>query len=291
MKVVYKVISWVLGVVLTIGLAVGGFALFVNAKYGINMFSVVKSLGKLGGEVDLEVIAPNRPTDADKQSTQTTVNGAIAGMISYNSETDKYTLNTSVSGAMENDLKLSGKQVCVLLNLMLDTSSESMVANIGGTEIDLKEYDFQIVQVDFSEITTNSVNFNIVMSVSLQKLKDKMNSFPTNMFKDKVPDALYISSTLKITKLENAFNYEVSSVSLALNNMTGKEVENVFKLVNIVAKIGELDNFNKSLGEGFVNAMIGNSSASGFGYSLTSVGATDYDFEQIGDVIYYVIKA
>ena len=291
MKLFYRLISWILGVVLTVALAVGGFALFVNAKYGINMFGVLKSLGKLGGEVDLEIIAPNRPTDTDKQSTQTTVNGVFANMITYDSETEKYTLNTSVSGTMENDLKLSGKQACVILNLMLDSSSEAMVANIGGQEIDLKEYDFQIVQVDFSGLTTNEVNFNIVMSVSLQKLKDKMNSFPTNMFKDKVPNALYISSTLKITKLTGAFNYEVSSVSLAINNMTGGEVEDLFKLVNIVANIGELETFNKALGEGFVNALIGNSTVSGFGYSLTSVGATDYDFEQVGDVIYYVIKA
>ena len=36
--------------------------------------------------------------------------------------------------------------------------------------------------------------------------------------------------------------------------------------------------------------MIGNSETNGFAYSLRDFGATDFDFEKIGDKIYFVIK-
>ena len=46
-----KLIMSLIGFVVTIVLVVGGTILFVNAKYGINMIDVAKSLKKLGYHV------------------------------------------------------------------------------------------------------------------------------------------------------------------------------------------------------------------------------------------------
>ena len=51
-----------------------------------------------------------------------------------------------------------------------------------------------------------------------------------------------------------------------------------------------VEDLNNSLGGSFANAMIGNSETNGFAYSLRDFGATDFDFEKIGDKIYFVIK-
>ena len=129
------------------------------------------------------------------------------------------------------------------------------------------------------------------MSVSLLKIKEKMNSFPLNLLKGKVPDTLYINSTVKITKNAGAFNYEVTHESLALNKMTGKEVENLFNLINIVAKVGDIGDFNLSIGKSFVDVLIGNSEVSGLAYSLRSVGATDFEFALQDEIVYFIINA
>lgn len=290
MKLLLKPFMWLFSVIITLVVVFGAGILIINAKYNINTFDVIKSLDKLSAQVDVAIIAPNAISNDDYADTKNVVNLSVADLILYDSDTETYSINTSISSTMSSDIKLSGKQVCVLLNLMLNSNEDGIKANIGGSDVDLKDYDFKVVQVDFSELDENFVNFNVVMSVSLEKLKAKMNGFPLNIFKSKVPNTLYISSTLKIEKKTGEFNYETTHVSLALNNMTGKEVENLFKLINIVVKIGEISDFNQTLGSSFVNALIGNSEQSGFAYSLTSAGATDFAFENDSETIKFVIK-
>ena len=285
-----KLLKALISVILTIVVIAGGFILFVNAKYGINMFDVIKSLDKLSATVDVETLAPNAIQESDYATTKTELNAQLGDLILFDSETATYSINTSLSSSLTEDMKLTGKNACVLLNLMLDSNEEGIKANIGGQEVDLKEYDFKIVQVDFTELDENFVNFNVIMSVSLTKLKDKMGDFPLSIFKNKVPNTLYISSTLKVEKKTGTFNYESTHVSLALNNMTGKEVENLSKLINIVAKIGDISTFNLSIGSSFVNALIGNEENSGFAYSLKSAGAVDFAFEQESETVYFVVK-
>ena len=285
-----KILKALLSVVITLVVIVGGFMLYVNARYGINVVSVIKSLDKLSANVDVATIAPNAVTDADYATTKTQLNSSLDNLILFDSETATYSINTSLSATLTGDMKLTGKNACVLLNLMLNSNDEGISATIGGKEVNLKEYDFKVVQVDFAELDGNFVNFNVTMSVSLTKIKDKMTGFVLSLLKNKVPNKLYISSTLKVEKKTGTFSYENTHVSLALNNMTGKEVENLAKLVNIVAKIGSVDQFNLTLGSSFVNALIGNAETPGFAYSLTSAGATDFAFEKQGDVVYFVIK-
>lgn len=282
--------KFIFGIVLTIVLLAGGTVLYINARYDINIFTVGKSLDKLSENVDIAVLAPKAPKDEDLPVTKNVVNASIDGLITYNTETDKYSINNSISSNISQDLKLIDTQVCVLLNWMLDSQEEEMKANIGGKDVNLKDYDFKLVQIAFTSGEAGAINFNFVMSLSLTKIKDKMNAFPFSFFKSKVPDTLYISSIVAVKKLEGTFKYSVESVSLALNNMTGEEVEKLFKLVNIFAKVGDIADFNLNLGQSFVNAIIGNEDASGLTYSLKSAGATDFDFEIIGETIYYVIK-
>ena len=285
-----KLIMSLIGFVVTIVLVVGGTILFVNAKYGINMIDVAKSLKKLG-TYDVATIVPKAPEEADYPVAMSTINSSLAGLISYNSEEDKYTFNTELSGTMSEDMRLTDKQVCILLNWMIDSQEDGLKVNIGGSDVNLKDYDFKLAQVALTAAEGNAVNFNIVMSLSLKPLKDKMGSFPFNFLKGKVPDMLYISSTVKVTKTEGTFAYNVESVSLALNDMSGEEVEKLFKLANIFMKIGEVSNFNLSLGEGFVNALIGKSEEiKGFAYSMKGAGAVDFEFDTTGAEVYFVVK-
>ena len=292
MKILFSILKWVIGIVLSIAVTVGIFSIVVYAKYNINVFDIVKSLARLNEEVDIAVIAPKAATSADENSLVSKINGSIDGLIVYNEEQSVYELSTSVSSSMSQDIRLTGPETCSLLNILLNSSPVSMVVNIGGKEVDLKEYGFKVVQVDYDVKTENTTEFNIVMSIDLTKIKESLSSFPKNLIRDRLPNTLYISSTVLITKNEGTFNYDVAHVSLAVNNISGEEVENIVKVINIVAQVGGIDDFNKNLGSSFVNALIGNSQTAGFAYSLKgSGGAVDFAFEKVGDVTYYIIKA
>lgn len=284
-----KLLKWLISSIMIVILIVGGTILLINAKYGINVFDVAKSLGKIGQMPEISQVAPKAPTDADNTSAMNTINASIDGLIVYNSETQKYSLNNSVSSTMSSDIKLTGAQTCSLLNWVLD-GQENMIANIGGRDVNLKEYEFTIVQIDFAEGEDGATNFNVVMSINLTKIKEKMTGLVLGWLKGKVPDKLYVLSTVAVTKNAGTFNYSVENVSLALNNMTGKEVEQAIKLLDIVVKSGNLTDFNKNLGKSFVDALIGNESVSGLTYSLKSVGVNDFAFEKVGETVYYVIK-
>ena len=284
-----KLLKWIISSILTLVFIVGGCILFINAKYGINVLSVAKSLGKLAEMPDISTVAPHAPVDADNEATMNAVNASIPGLVVYNSETHQYSLNTSISSTMDSDIKLTGAQTCVLLNWVL-SSQETMPANIGGQEVNLKDYEFTVHQIDYAEGEEGAINFNVVMSISLTKIKDKMTGLVLGWLKGKVPDRLYVSSTVAVKKGESAFAYTVENVSLALNNMSGKEVEQAIKLLDIVVKSGSLTDFNKNLGKSFVDALIGNEDTPGLTYSLKSAGVNDFAFEKVGDVMYYVMK-
>ena len=87
-----KILKALLSVVITLVVIVGGFMLYVNARYGINVVSVIKSLDKLSANVDVATIAPNAITDADYATTKTQLNSSLDNLILFNSETATYSI-------------------------------------------------------------------------------------------------------------------------------------------------------------------------------------------------------
>ena len=148
-----KLLKALISVILTIVVIAGGFILFVNAKYGINMFDVIKSLDKLSATVDVETLATNAIQESDYATTKTELNAQLGDLILFDSETATYSINTSLSSSLTEDMKLTGKNACVLLNLMLDSNEEGIKANNGGQEVDLKEYDKTQIDRPFDYIS------------------------------------------------------------------------------------------------------------------------------------------
>ena len=143
-----KLFKWILGIVMSIVIGVGAMILIVNAKYGINIVDVYRSLGRLGQNVSVTEIAPNAPKNEDYNKAMTDLNASLDGIVTYNAETQKYTISSSISGTMSDDIKLTGQEACVLINWLLDSQEEALVANIGGSDVNLKDYDFKLVSID-----------------------------------------------------------------------------------------------------------------------------------------------
>lgn len=291
MKLIGKIIGSIVGMVFFLALMLGVFVLVVNAKYKINLFEVVGSLKKLSTDVDVAVIAPKAPTNSDYKSAMQSANKAVADIIVYDDVNDKYSLNDTAKTGMVADLKLTDVETCVLVNLMMDNGDAGVKINAGDSEVNLKDYDFKLVQIALSNVVEGSADVNVVVSVDLTKLKNDMTKFPLSLIKNKVPQKLYVSSTITVTKGTAPFEYTVTSKGLALNNMSGKEVSQLFDAVNLVAKIGSADKFNEALGKSFIDALIGNeNNPNGFAYSLKAIGASDFDFDTDGTNNYYVVR-
>lgn len=118
------------------------------------------------------------------------------------------------------------------------------------------------------------------------------NEFFSNEFnRKKIPDYLYISSTSTVKKGENAFEYEILSKNIEINNLSSDDTKSFLNTLNLVFKFGTSDDFNLMIASPFVNALIGNEENNGFAYSLKGLDVKDYDFVVVDEINYYVLKA
>jgi hypothetical protein len=290
---IVRIISWLFSVILITTLIVGGIAYFIYARYQINIFDVIASLSALNKEVSEEEMIPNKYSDDDMKSVMTKVNtGVGSDVIIYDETTKSYSIasSTSIPKKIFTTISLNDKEVGALLNLLISTHSDTS-ASVGGSSINIKDYDLKLGQVKIDNIDSNITTINYVISISLNKVKEKMTSFPLNLLKGKVPSKLYLSSTIKITKGTTPFEYKVSSVNLSLNKVKQDTINDIFTLINKFVNIGSVDDVNLNIGTSLTNAIIGNSDNEGFAYALKDAGAVDFDFKNVDSVNYYMIKA
>lgn len=291
MSIVLKVLLRIILVVIVIAaLAVGAVWGFCYFKFKVNVFSVVGSLNQLNKNVEIADVAPKAVKESDMEDAMNAANASIPNLITKDAE-GNYTINDNALPLMVNNMVLTDKEVCSIINTLIKNGT-ALNINVSGSNIDLKEYKFTLIQFDFNSLDTenNTVKFNAVASINLDKIKEKMSSFPLSIFKSRVPQTLYISNTVTIKKLDEAFTYEVEADSITANNLPQNKVEEIFTLINGFTKIGTASEFSKIIGQNLANAFIGNSSNEGFAYKLKDAGATDFNFEKDGDNINFVIK-
>lgn len=278
-------------VVIVLALVIGGIWGFVYIKFKVNAFSVLGSIDALNKPVETSAVAPNAMNyETDMASAQTAANASIHNLITKDGE-GNYAINDTALPIMLADMTLSDKEMCAILTTLYKTRADKPM-KIG--DIDLKEYDPQLVQFCFSDLdTTNkTTKFNAVMSLTLTNLKDKMTSFPLSILKNRVPEKIYVSSTVTITKGTNAWEYTVTSESLTLNTLSQEKVSELLTLANNFVSLGTIEELNQKIGETLVNVVIGNATNEGFAHTLhqAPASATDYDFVQSGDIVKLVIK-
>ena len=114
-----------------------------------------------------------------------------------------------------------------------------MTLDVSGNKLKI---DF--IQLKFLEIREKEVDINIVVKVDVRELKQKMNSFPTNIVAKRIPDYLYISSTSTIKKGENAFEYEVLSKDIEINNLNSQDTKSFLNTLNLVFNFVVVDDIN-----------------------------------------------
>ena len=291
MNIILKIFFRIILVLLLLAVLAVGFVWgFVYFKCKVNIFSVLSSVGQLNNAVEVSTIAPKQITSADTESAVEIANSSVVGLFTKDAGDENYHLNDSALPVMLSDIQFSDKQVCAIMNILMNGSD--LEINFGDTTINLKEYDFELLQIAFSDLNTdeNSVKFNVVASISLTKFTQQMTSFTLSPVKSRVPEKVYLSSTVIVTKNSGAFNYSVESESLVVNTLAKDKVDEIFTLLDAFLKTGTSDQLNKTIGENFINALIGNSENTGFAYTLSEIGASDFAFVNVSDEIKFVIQ-
>lgn len=284
---IVRFIIWLFSIIITLALILGIGCLIVKQKYGVDVFSTISQIKTLNQKVD-ESKYDSKFSDNDMKDAQIAVNAKMEGLISYTEE-DGYKIKEEgigVESQISADLLLSDKQLGAIINNLINQNEEGMTLDVSGNKLQI-----YFIQLKFLEVRENEADINIVVKVDVRELKQKMNSFPTNIVAKRIPDYLYISSTSTIKKGENAFEYEVLSKDIEINNLNSQDTKSFLNTLNLVFKFGTSDDFNLMIAKPFVNALIGNSENNGFAYSLRGLGVKDYDFVVVDDINYYVLKA
>ena len=284
-----RILIWAVSSILSIVAILGAICGFLYIKYEINVFEVANQIKILNEDVDLDKLTPNAYSISDMESAKLVTDAGLGGLISYTEQNGYEITPDEVSGNMSAELRFTDKQIGAIIDNLIANETEIMIQI--GSEVNLKDYGFKIVQVQFSNITETTADFNVVVKIDLTKLKqDNMNDFPLNWIRKGVPESLYFSATTTITKGTNAFEYTTEGKSLVINNLSSEETDSILSTINTFLKIGTAKEFSKIIGDTFVNVLIGNESSSGLAYSLKDAGAIDFSFETDGTNNYFVIE-
>mgnify|MGYP004649861885 CR=1 FL=1 len=284
---ILRFLIWIFSIVFTLALVLGVGCLIAKYKYGVDVFSTISQIKTLNETVD-ETKYDAKFSDSDMQEAQVVVNAKMEGLISY-SEEDGYKVQEDgigIESRISADLYITDKQLGAIINTLINQNEEGMTLDVSGNKLQI-----YFIQLKFLEVRENEADINIVVKVDVRELKQKMNSFPTNIISKRIPDYLYISSTSTIKKGENAFEYEVLSKDIEINNLNSENTKSFLNTLNLVFKFGTSDDFNLMIAKPFVNALIGNPENNGFAYSLRGLGVKDYDFATVDNINYYVLKA
>lgn len=289
MKALKSLIISLISLVAFVAVAVIGGYIFVRSKYGIDLFRTVQQLKTINTTVDESTLFTNAISSDDYVTLQTSINSSLAdNFIKYqeNEGFNGYKTNYSALGAWMEDLiqvKFSEKQIGFLSQIIFYEQTG------GKLQINEKELETTIIQVDFSNITSTKTDFNIVIKVDLTPLTSDMTDFPYSLIKKYIPKSLYFSSTITIEKTDAEMGYSIAHKELKINNLSADDTTDLFHTLDTVLKIGTAEDLNTQIGTIATNALIGNATNKGFAYSLKGIFNT-FTFETITDIDYFVLK-
>ncbi len=273
-SIIGALISFVVGIILLVAIIAVSLFAFVKIKFDVNLLDVISQVKTLTEEVNASETYTKMFANEDLESVKISLNTSFNSDVVTNTEADGYKISEDITSNLTGTLQLTDKQVASLISMVLKNQDEVASVKIGETNLNI-----ELVQVEFSNLVENySVDYNVVVKVSLKSLKDNMKGFPFNLIKNYIPEDVYISSTVNIKKGTEPFAYTYESKSLEINNLKTEDVNSLLTTVNKFVDFGDAAKLNNMIAGSFADAMLGNEEVNGFVYSLKDAGATDFNF-------------
>lgn len=291
MKAVKGIVITLIVIVALAGVTVIGGYIYVRSAYKIDLFNTAGQLKTLSQKPDENTLCPNAFTINDLADFKKEMDKNVKDFISYEEGKgyEGYTVNippTAPPTSFDNDIVISSKQAGALAQTVFFGQTG------GKIKIGEKELSVRLVQTDFKNVSADgtAADFNVVAKVDLTPLKDGMKGFPLGLFKKYVPDELYVSSTVGVTRTDEFMSYTVTHKELTLNNLSAEDTADLFHTLDAVLKIGSAENLNMQIGSTAVNALIGNAEHVGFAYSMKYFSKTSFRFaveDNVSSLIVY----
>ena len=289
-SILFKLITWLLGLAVSVVLFFAGAYVFLKVKYDVDFFATVKQVKVLTETPDESVLVTNPFADENMQSAMVTINASVPNLVKYSTETGYDISGDDVTATeMSQTIRLADVECGAVLNSMIAKNAENNKIKIGSAELP-----FQFVELDFSDlnVTEKTVSFTSILKLDARNLKESMSSFPASLFKKYIPDYFFVSTTTTVTKTETAFEYTVSNAKVKINNLTTEETMSLLETLNKLLSFGNPETLANSFAEPMVNALIGTSETNGFVYVLkNSFSASDWAFVLDGEKIYFEVYA
>ena len=153
MKLIKKLITFLITIVAIVAVAVIGGYVYVRVNYGIDLFNTVSQLKVLSEKVDESKLCPEAFDKVnDMKDVQEMVNKSVENMIEYSEE--NYVVNLeNLPEDMKAIIKLSDKQVGALAN-QVSCQQTGGVISVGNKSInyELKQIDFSNKKIYINEI-------------------------------------------------------------------------------------------------------------------------------------------
>lgn len=274
MSAIKKLIISVIVIIAIVAVALIGVYIAARVKLGVDLFRTIGQLKTLSQPVNEQEAFPAAYKSQDLADFKSQTESQLGNVVLYEEGKgyEGYTVDftaLAVSGATAKPVILSEQQAGALAEIVFyqQTGGKLTIAD--------KEISVCVLQIAFTEIDaeTGDADLNVTVKLDLTPFKNDMEGFPFNMLKGVVPDALYVTSVVRIEKGEG-LAYTVTPKYLTINNLSGDDTSDFFHTLDVVLKIGSAEDLNAKIGTTAANALIGTEQNPGFVYALKSVSGS-----------------
>ena len=274
MSAIKKLIISLIVIIAIVAVALIGVYIAARVKLGVDLFRTIGQLKTLSQPVNEQEAFPAAYKSQDLADLKSQTESQLGNVVLYEEGKgyEGYTVDftaLAVSGATAKPVILSEQQAGALAEIVFyqQTGGKLTIAD--------KEISICVLQIAFTEIDaeTGDADLNVTVKLDLTPFKNDMEGFPFNMLKGVVPDALYVTSVVRIEKGEG-LAYTVTPKYLTINNLSGDDTSDFFHTLDVVLKIGSAEDLNAKIGTTAANALIGTEQNPGFVYALKSVSGS-----------------
>ena len=267
----------IISLIVIIGiLAVALISVYIVARVnlGVDLFRTVGQLKTLSQPVNEQESFPAAYRSEDLANLKSQADSQLGDVVLYEAGKgyEGYTVDftaLALSGATAKPVFLSEQQAGALAEIVFHQQTGGVLT------IADKEISVCVLQIAFTEIDaeTGNADLNVTVKLDLTPFKNDMKGFHFNLLKGFVPDALYVTSVVRIEKGEG-LAYTVTPKYLTLNNLSGDDTSDFFHTLDVVLKIGSAEELNAEIGTTAANALIGTEQNPGFVYALKATGGS-----------------
>ena len=187
-------------------------------------------------------------------------------------ETDKTSIESKTNVlVLSDDIIVTENEFGAYINKAINNG---ITVNLAGSEIDLADWNFEMLEVSFDNITENTADLKLIFKFDTEHLKPLMSSFPLSLIS--LPETMYITSSSTISVGED-LEYTITSNAIAINALGFDETSNIFGLIAVFVPDLDANDLNKTISEAFIAPLLGSDSQNGLVQSLNSKAPAGFE--------------